>query len=549
MNSLDYFKKFIPAKEEQKMCNFEVWSYTRVSSKEQFENNSSVNRQKEANYEFAEKSGYNIIEEFGGTYESAKSDFTRKEFKRLIDKVQRSRRKPYAILVFKMSRFSRSGGNAIGLVNHLVETLGVHLIEVSSGVTTTTERGKLAVYESLFHAFKENLERKEIIIPNMKAFLKTGQRFSHAPFGYDHYGPRVKNGKFLSAKQKIIINKDGKLLKKAWEWKVTGHYSDTQILAKLKNRGLKLLPQKLSRMWRNPFYCGININAMLDEPIKGTWEPLVTTLDFTKVQMILDNNPSGYTHSIDKEERPLARLLRCDTCNHFMVGYLNRKKNLHYYRCLKCKGVSVNANTTSRSLRRGANDLFVELLEQYQISSKIFPLVEIQLRRIFDHLNAENGNKDEVLTSRSRELEGQLKQLKIRFGLNQIDKETYQLTEDHLRSEMQKISQELNYVNGKISNLEKLISQSLKKLENVSKIWASSDLEGKRILHKTLFPGGIYYNVEKHQYLTREVNKFIELVHSVSNSCEDNKKGNSQKNLENSHPVAEMGVEPMTSGL
>src|SRR5678815_4544012 len=123
-------------------------SYTRVSSKEQFDNNSSVSRQKDANYEYAEKNGYQIIEEFGGTYESAKSDFTRKEFKRLIDKVQKSRRKPYGILVFKMSRFSRSGGNAIGLVNYLVETLGVHLIEVSSGVTTTTERGKLAIYES-----------------------------------------------------------------------------------------------------------------------------------------------------------------------------------------------------------------------------------------------------------------------------------------------------------------------------------------------------------------------------------------------------------------
>ena len=146
-------------------------------------------------------------------------------------------------------------------------------------------------------------------------------------------------------------------------------------------------------------------------------------------------------------------------------------------------------------------------------------------------------------------MEGQLKQLKIRFGLNQIDKETYHLTEEHLHSQMQKINQELNYVNGKISNLEILISQSLKKLQNISKIWASSDLEGKRILHKTLFPEGIFYNVQKHQYLTRGINKFLELVNSISNSCEDKKNGNSQKFLENSHPVAGSGVEPETFGL
>ncbi|MFT3901652.1 MAG: recombinase family protein [Niabella sp.] len=138
------------------------------------------------------KCSFSITEEFGGTYESGKSDFTRKEFKHLISKVESSRKKPYAILVYKMSRFSRSGGSAIGLVNRLVDELGVHLIEVTTGLSTTTERGKAAIYESLFHAYKENLERKEIIIPSMKAYLEKGNRLGTCPQGYDHYGPRVK---------------------------------------------------------------------------------------------------------------------------------------------------------------------------------------------------------------------------------------------------------------------------------------------------------------------------------------------------------------------
>lgn len=78
MSQLDYFKKFAPKKEASVQSNFAVWSYTRVSSKEQFERNSSVERQKEANRDYASDAGLTIIEEFGGTYESAKSDFTRK---------------------------------------------------------------------------------------------------------------------------------------------------------------------------------------------------------------------------------------------------------------------------------------------------------------------------------------------------------------------------------------------------------------------------------------------------------------------------------------
>jgi len=54
------------------------------------------------------------------------------------------------MLVYKMSCFSRSGGNAIGLVNHLVEEQGVHLIEVSSGLSTINERAKLRFMKACF---------------------------------------------------------------------------------------------------------------------------------------------------------------------------------------------------------------------------------------------------------------------------------------------------------------------------------------------------------------------------------------------------------------
>lgn len=549
MSQLDYFKKFAPKKEASVQSNFAVWSYTRVSSKEQFEKNSSVERQKEANRDYASNAGLTIIEEFGGTYESAKSDFTRKEFSRLIDKVKRSRKRPYAILVYKMSRFSRSGGNAIGLVSHLVDELKVHLIEVSTGLTTTTDRGKSAVWESLFHAFRENMERKEIIIPNMKAFLKTGKRFSRAPIGYDHYGPKVRNGKFLSPKQTIVINETGKLLKEAWQWKVSGHYSDAQILLKLANRGAIIQPQKISVIWRNPFYCGILTNKLLDEPVKGNWPSIVSVEDFIKVQQLLENNHSSYQHKKEVDERPLTRLLRCDKCNGYMVGYKNNQKNLHYYRCLNCLGVSLNAKTTPKQRRKSAEQLFKELLEKYQIPHNISPLIELQLTELFNHFNADNTSCENDLQKQLTILQNQLKQVKIRFGLDQIDKEIYEMAVEHLDKQMREINKELNSGNQTISNLEKLISESLKKLGNISKIWGSSDLEDKRILHKTLFPDGIFYNVQSHEYLTRKVNSFVELVSSISASCKENKKRNSQNIIENSCPVRESRLELPTFGL
>ena len=109
--------------------------------------------------------------------------------------------------------------------------------------------------------------------------------------------------------------------------------------------------------------------------------------------------------------------------------------------------------------------------------------------------------------------------------MNAIDKETYDLTHEHLTSQVIEVNKELNKGKGKISNLENLILQSLKKLANLSEIWGSSDLEGKRILHKSIFPDGVFYNVKKHEHLTRKMNSYVELVSSVSKTVRAKKTG------------------------
>lgn len=550
-NNLEYFKKFVPKNDKVGPSNFIVWSYTRVSTLDQFNKNGSVERQKEANREFAELNNYIIAEEFGGTYESAKDDFTRKEFSRLIDKVKSSRKKPYALLVFKVSRFSRSGGNAIGLVNQLVDELGVHLVEVCSGNSTTTPRGKVAIYESLMHSHVENLERVEIIVPAMQSFLRKGYFMGKSPIGYDHYGPKVRNEKFLALKQKIVVNKDGELLREAWKWKASGRYSDAQILAKLAAKGLHMSPQKLSATWRIPFYAGIIINRLIDEPAKGNWEPIVSIEDFVKVQTILESgslpgNHSGYTHNKDVEPRPLTRLLKCDYCKRYMVGYRNTKKDLHYYRCLHCKGVSLNAMTTKKAQRTGANEMFMDFLNRYRLPDGLEPLVQWQLTQIFDRYNNGQSKHDAELKSQLASLEQKRKQLQIRHGMGEIDKETYELTIGHIADEVQNISKEMNILAPKISNLDKLISSSLKKLRNLSIQWASHDLERKRWMHKTLFPDGIYYNAEKHIYLTSQENEFLRLTHCIAENYTENKNRNFQDFSENSGWVVPTGIEPVS---
>jgi len=544
MSNIDYFKKFMPVLPDLANMNFDAWSYTRVSSKEQFTNNSSVSNQINHNIKYAKEHNYNIVENFGGTYESAKSDFTRKEFKRLIDKIKSSKKKPYAILVFKMSRFSRSGGNAIGLVNQLVEDLGVHLIETSTGNSTTTERGKVAIYESLFHAYKENIERMEIIRPAMQTFIKNGGRFGSAPLGYDHFGPRVKREGFLSSKQRFEINKAGEVLKDAWKWKASGLYNDVQIIDKLALRGVKVIPQYISKIWRNPFYCGISVNKMVDEPIQGNWDPIVSVEDFKKVQDVIFKNPHDYLHNIENDKRPLTHLINCIHCNSILVGYEVKKKALHYYKCPKCNGVSVNANTTPKAKRIGANDLYKKFLKGYTLDKDLIPVLKFQIEKLYDYHNNHNKVDQDNLLAQKRELEGQLKNIKIRFGLGEIDAETFSLTNKHIQEKITAIESKIDCEQPTKSNLEIMIDDSLKIASQLNLVWDRSDLEKKKILSRTLFPDGVLYDPEKHRYLTKKVNSYFSLINTLSNSCKANKKGINHVETDLSPTVARSGVEP-----
>ena len=58
-----------------------------------------------------------------------------------------------------------------------------------------------------------------------------------------------------------------------------------------------------------------------------------------------------------------------------MSGYLAKKKGLHYYKCQKCKGVTINANTSNK-YKIGAHDLFIKLLSLYELKPEYQELLK-----------------------------------------------------------------------------------------------------------------------------------------------------------------------------
>jgi site-specific DNA recombinase len=516
MENIDIFNQFNkqPKKQMYKIGkNKNTIIYTRVSTKEQAENNLSLETQLKGCIEYAKKLEYNIVEKFGGTYESAQSD-ERKEFQKMIDFAKKSKEGISYIFVYSLERFSRTGGNAIWLSKQLRE-LGISIISVTQPIDTTNPAGVLQ--ESILFLFSQfdNDLRRQKAVAGMKEKIKKGYWIGRAPTGYDIITK--------SKEQRATINETGKLLRKAFGWKSEG-ITNTEILKKLKTRGLTLYIQKLNWVLTNPFYCGIIIHNLLEnEPIEGKHPPLISKELFLKV----NNIQAKYKHAkVKKEfnETPLKHFLKCDLCNTPFVGYAVKKKNLFYYKCAKhgCK-----CNKTAKHL----NDKFLLEVGKYTIKNDLFEPLKDELLFRYNELNKTNIEDSKLIKSQLNEIEKKINKIEERYVFGEIEKELYNKFISKLKKERIEIQLKFDEINNQLSNPEEYVKYSLLLASKLTEIWRFEDYATKEGLQYLLFPKGIHYDRVKDDYRTDEKNTIFDEIALITSDTEEVKKGKTDKNI------------------
>ena len=549
--NLNRFSGFIKPKENEQNGQAQpekkrIIGYTRVSSKRQIEGY-SIEEQDRNIREFATANGYELIDVLGGEYESAKGDFTRKEFTRLYETVTKMKPKPYAIAIKFISRFSRSGGGAIGLVEDLVTNKGIHLIETSTGICTNTEDGKIRVFDKLLEALKENKERLERTLPGMKSFVEEGNWLGKAPLGYDTYGKRVTDDDKLRGKQKIVLNEQGEHLRDAWRWKLLG-WSDAQIKKELNDRyGMKISICRLGYIWRNPFYAGVNTNRLLDHPVKGKWEAIVSEEDFFKINYKDDPFRVRSYHTEGNVEYPLAHFAVCAKCGRVMVGYTNKKRGISYYKCMNCTK-NYNADTLAHSRHKGLNDVFSELLAQYTLDEHFkAPMAEMMKEMLCGGGKVEQCIK--ALDAQIADIEKKEESLDNKYVYEGFPKDRYEAMRTKLRNEKARYEVERDELRKLCSNTLEDVEKAIDTLCKTHTYWKLEDLPTKKRIQEMVFPKGISINPDNREVLTLEVNPFFIKTPCNSTDCESTKEKSKADFAPCSQAVAGMRIELMTSGL
>ena len=275
-----------------------IW--TRVSTKEQADNNLSLETQEKVCQDYATRNGFEVDRVMGQKNESAKTEG--KGYQEMIAYVAKHKR-VNAILVYSYDRFSRAGAEAI-MTKAYLKSKGISVISATQPIDNDTEVGELMENMLfLFNQFENNLRK----------------------------------GKCTAG-----------MIAMAFKWKATEEITDTEICRRLAAQGLKVNKQRLSVIFHNPFYCGKIRHALLgkdengnDRIVKGNHPALVDEETWNKVNGIQTH--SGYTHAKEPELFPLNKHILCPECGRHLTGYT--VKGQQYYKCSH-KGCKLNVSAS-----------------------------------------------------------------------------------------------------------------------------------------------------------------------------------------------------------
>ena len=470
--------------------------YTRVSTKEQADNNLSLETQKKGCEAYVIKNRYSVLAYFGGTYESAATD-ERKEFQKMIAFAKKQKSKVNHIIVYSLERFSRTGDNAIWLSRQLRE-LGISIISVTQPIDTSNPSGVLQQNILFLFGQYDNDLRKQKSMAGTKEKLMMGIWCTKAPSGYDNV--RRNGDRFIE------INATGKIIRKAFLWKANEECHNTEIIKRMAALGYKTTLKFLGQILRNPFYCGLLSHKALEgEMVQGKHEPLISKEIFLKANEIKYCS-TGSKHGVDFEYTPLKMFFKCDTCGEFLRGYQIKSKGLHYYKCDNKKKCSCNKNA------KDLNILFKQILEEITLHEKYIPIYKLQMEMVFNNLNDDRDQVNGNFQKQILEINNKAERLEERFVNEEISVEIYQKFSLRFKDEMNAIKENLKECPINASNFDTGIRKSIRIASQLPSLWTSLDFFQKQRLQRLLFREGIYYNKQKGETRTTKINAVFSLI-------------------------------------
>jgi len=328
--------------------------YARVSSKEQEREGYSIPAQKKLLYSYAQKHGYEIVQEFIDV-ETAKQS-GRTNFTKMVQYLE-EHPKVGIILCEKTDRLYRNFKDYV-----IIDDLDLTLVFVKEGSVLNKHSRS---HEKFIHGIKVLMAKN--YIDNLseetrKGLLEKaeeGEFPALAPLGYRH----DKANKTIE-----LDEKRAPIIKEMFELYAAGEYSIRGLHAYVTDQGLtnrkgnKVMISSVAEMLKNPFYHGDFIWA--GKQYHGKHPPIVDKALYDRVQAMISskNHTRESTHGF-----AYTGLLKCAECGCSITAEIKKGRYI-YYHCTFDKGKCGGSYVREEELERQ----FGKIFKQFQFSEKVF---------------------------------------------------------------------------------------------------------------------------------------------------------------------------------
>ncbi|MDA8088371.1 MAG: recombinase family protein [Nitrospiraceae bacterium] len=295
------------------------FGYTRVSTIKQGEKGVSLQEQKSAIENYAQRNGLIIGDWFEEKETAAKRG--RPVFNKMMKLLKQGT--AHGVIIHKIDRSARNLKDWADLGDLIDQGIEVHFVNESLDMNSRGGRLSADIQAVVAADYIRNLREE-----TRKGFygrLKQGIYPLPAPLGY------LNRGK---GNPKELDPQKAPLVKKTFELYSSGKYSLDTLVGEVYSLGLRnstgepVSRAGLSIMLNNPFYMGIIRLRSTGERFPGIHQPLITASLFKRVQAILNNKTNT---KIQKHDFLFRRMIVCKHCGYSVIGEL--QKGAVYYRC------------------------------------------------------------------------------------------------------------------------------------------------------------------------------------------------------------------------
>ena len=299
--------------------------YCRVSTEEQAREGESLDSQRRRCLDFADRQGWEIVNEFIERGESGRTS-QRTQFQKMYRYVLDN--KVPAIICLKVDRFMRNAAE-FAIVTEKLKKHNVKVFFVE-GTNKDDAQGKLLKGIAATFAEYESNENSDRTTAGLRQAVLSG-RWVWLLRGY--------NFKMIGGKRTLCPNEEAPFIQRMFEMIHKGIYTQLEVVQEMKRIGHPVSKQNLSKLLRNPVYCGLLPDKYGDNGgkfIQGIHDPLISEKVYFEVQNILNGRRRAVVARMrNNPDFPLRRFVVCSECGKLLTACWAKGKKIKvgYYQC------------------------------------------------------------------------------------------------------------------------------------------------------------------------------------------------------------------------